>query len=145
MDKWAKPQEFSDHKQWYASMIKSVASSTRTEKRDDADEDDDRIIYNYQTAFHGVAAQLSEEEVEKLQEQDGVMAVFPETVYHLHTTRSPLFLGLEREDSTSAFTDKLSDYDVVVGVLDTGIWPESPSFNDTACPEFRLTGKARVR
>ncbi|KAL0317708.1 UNVERIFIED_CONTAM: Subtilisin-like protease SBT1.3 [Sesamum angustifolium] len=130
MDKWAKPQEFSDHKQWYSSMIKSVASS-RTERRDDADEDDDRIIYNYQTAFHGVAAQLSEEEVEKLQEQEGVMAVFPETVYHLHTTRSPLFLGLEREDSTSAFTDKLSDYDVVVGVLDTGIWPESPSFNDT--------------
>ncbi|KAK6118038.1 hypothetical protein DH2020_048203 [Rehmannia glutinosa] len=130
MDKWAKPEEFSDHKQWYSSMIKSVTSRS-TEKQEDAAGDGDRIIYNYQTAFHGVAAQLSEEEVEKLQEQTGVMALFPETVYQLHTTRSPMFLGLEREDSTSVFSDNLFNSDVVVGVLDTGIWPESPSFNDT--------------
>ncbi|KAK6155796.1 hypothetical protein DH2020_010044 [Rehmannia glutinosa] len=129
MDKWAKPDEFSDHKQWYASMIKSVTSTT--EKQEDAAGDEDRIIYNYQTAFHGVAAQLSEEEVEKVQEQTGVMALFPETVYQLHTTRSPMFLGLEREDSTSVISDNLFNSDVVVGVLDTGIWPESPSFNDT--------------
>ncbi|KAK6155799.1 hypothetical protein DH2020_010047 [Rehmannia glutinosa] len=130
MDKWAKPDEFSDHKQWYSSMIKSVTSRS-TEKQEDAAGDEDRIIYNYQTAFHGVAAQLSEEEVEKLQEQTGVMALYPETVYQLHTTRSPMFLGLEREDSTSVFSDNLFNSDVVVGVLDTGIWPESPSFNDT--------------
>ncbi|KAK6125944.1 hypothetical protein DH2020_040333 [Rehmannia glutinosa] len=130
MDKWAKPEEFSDHKQWYSSMIKSVTSRS-TEKQEDAAGDEDRIIYNYQTAFHGAAAQLSEEEVEKLQEQTGVMALYPETVYQLHTTRSPMFLGLEREDSTSVFSDNLFNSDVVVGVLDTGIWPESPSFNDT--------------
>ncbi|KAG8381441.1 hypothetical protein BUALT_Bualt06G0122300 [Buddleja alternifolia] len=130
MDKLAKPEEFSDHKQWYSSLIKKSIAS-RTEKDEDHTGDEDRIIYNYETAFHGVAAQLSEEEVERLQEQKGVMAVFPETVYQLHTTRSPMFLGLEREDSTSALSDKLFDYDVVVGVLDTGIWPESPSFNDT--------------
>ncbi|KAL3647414.1 hypothetical protein CASFOL_008382 [Castilleja foliolosa] len=138
MDKTAKPQEFSDHKQWYSSMIKSIltSSTTTTTKQTDQDdaradnEEDDRIIYNYQTAFHGVAAQLTEDEAQKLQLQNGVMATLPETLYQLHTTRSPLFLGLERQDSTTnAFTDNHSD--VVVGVLDTGIWPESPSFNDT--------------
>ncbi|KAL8049772.1 hypothetical protein ABFX02_06G041000 [Erythranthe guttata] len=133
MDKLAKPEEFSDHKQWYSSLIKSVTTKTDEydEKTGEYENDDDRIIYSYETAFHGVAARLNGDEVEKLQGQNGVTAVFPETVYQLHTTRSPMFLGLDREDSTSAFSDKLSDYDVVVGVLDTGIWPESPSFNDT--------------
>lgn len=131
MDKFAKPEEFSDHKQWYSSMIKSVTSITVQHEEDIDAGDDDRIIYNYETAFHGVAARLNGEEAERLQERNGVVSIFPETVYQLHTTRSPLFLGLEHEDSTSAFSDKLSDYDVVVGVLDTGIWPESPSFNDT--------------
>ncbi|KAL3834548.1 hypothetical protein ACJIZ3_009284 [Penstemon smallii] len=133
MDKLAKPEEFNDHFQWYSSLINSVAS--KTEKETDVGQEN-RIIYHYQTAFHGVAAQLNEEEVEKLQEQNGVMAVFPETIYHLHTTRSPMFLGLEREDTTSIIPDKLSDHDVVVGVLDTGVWPESPSFNDTGMTQI---------
>ncbi|KZV51893.1 hypothetical protein F511_09157 [Dorcoceras hygrometricum] len=130
MDKWAKPEKFTDHIQWYSSLIYSVASRT-TGTGDENSHFENRVIYNYQTAFHGVAALLSEEEVKKLQEEDGVVAVFPETVYQLHTTRSPVFLGLEHEDSTSIWSDVLSDHDVVVGVLDTGIWPESQSFNDS--------------
>ncbi|XP_047941479.1 subtilisin-like protease SBT1.3 [Salvia hispanica] len=130
MDKWAKPQEFNDHNQWYSSLIKSVTSAAINPQGEEAG-DDDRIIYTYGTAFHGVAARLSGEEVERVQQQDGVMAVFPDTMYQLHTTRSPLFLGLERQDSTSTLSYNPFDYDVVVGVLDTGVWPESPSFNDT--------------
>ncbi|XP_075497030.1 subtilisin-like protease SBT1.3 [Primulina tabacum] len=135
IDKWAKPEKFTDHNQWYSSLINSVASRT-SETGDGNLQLENRIIYNYQTAFHGVAAQLSEEEVKKLQEQDGVMAVFPEAVYQLHTTRSPVFLGLEHEDSTSIWSDVLSDHDVVVGVLDTGIWPESQSFNDSGMTQI---------
>ncbi|GFP98377.1 subtilisin-like protease [Phtheirospermum japonicum] len=88
MDKSAKPQEFSDHKQWYSSMIKSILTSTTTTTK---------------TAFHGVAAQLTEDEARKLQQQNGVMATFPETLYQLHTTRSPLFLGLERINEQEEF------------------------------------------
>ncbi|KAL8497372.1 hypothetical protein ACS0TY_020891 [Phlomoides rotata] len=122
MDKAAKPQQFSDHKQWYSSMLQSVTSDGG---------DADRIIYHYETAFQGIAARLTEEEAERLNHQSGVTALFPETLLHLHTTRSPTFLGLQREDSTTTFSDKSFHYDVVVGVLDTGIWPESPSFNDS--------------
>ncbi|KAG5616770.1 hypothetical protein H5410_016594 [Solanum commersonii] len=129
IDKWAKPDVFIDHVKWYSSLVKSVLPSTpEGEKTGDEEE---RILYNYHTAFHGVAAQLSEEEVKKLQERNGVLAVFPEIKYQLHTTRSPLFLGLDREDSSKLWADSLSDHNVIVGVLDTGIWPESPSFNDT--------------
>lgn len=128
MDKSEMPASFSHHLEWYSSTIKSVAS--QVQKESDG-EDEERVIYNYETAFHGVAALLSEEEAERLEEKLGVVAIFPETVYQLHTTRSPMFLGLEPADSTSVWSEKLSDNDVVVGVLDTGIWPESESFNDT--------------
>ncbi|XP_065870706.1 subtilisin-like protease SBT1.3 [Euphorbia lathyris] len=133
MDKSAKPQQFSNHLQWYSSKVESVLS--------ESDDDEERIIYSYQTAFHGVAAKLSEEEAERLKESDGVVAVFPETRYELHTTRSPTFLGLEPQDSTSVFSDKIADHDVVVGVLDTGIWPESESFNDTGMTPLPLHWK----
>lgn len=128
MDKWAKPQEFSNHAQWYSSMLNSVAS--RTEEK----QENERIIYTYQTAIHGVAARLTQEEAEKLESEDGVLAVIPDTVYQLHTTRSPMFLGLENEESNvnnNSSKDKISGHNVVIGVLDTGIWPESPSFNDS--------------
>ncbi|XP_057481883.1 LOW QUALITY PROTEIN: subtilisin-like protease SBT1.3 [Actinidia eriantha] len=128
MDKSAMPETFTDHIEWYASVIKSVATTPEKE----ASGDDERIIYTYQTAFHGVAARLSEEEAERLEELHGVMAIFPETKYELHTTRSPVFLGLEPEKSTkSIWSDNLANHDVIVGVVDTGIWPESQSFNDT--------------
>ncbi|KAK3220879.1 hypothetical protein Dsin_014849 [Dipteronia sinensis] len=127
MDKSAMPESFSSHLDWYSSKVKSILVEPETE----GDDDQDRIIYSYQNAFHGVAARLSEEEAERLEEEDGVVAVFPDTKYELHTTRSPLFLGLEPEDSTSVWSENLADHDVIVGVLDTGIWPESESFNDT--------------
>ncbi|XP_007038510.2 PREDICTED: subtilisin-like protease SBT1.3 [Theobroma cacao] len=128
MDKSAMPASFSSHLEWYSSKVKSVImSNTQSE----GDGDGERIIYSYQNAFHGVAAQLTEDEAERLEEEDGVVAILPEMKYQLHTTRSPMFLGLEPEESTSIWSQKLTDHDVIVGVLDTGIWPESESFNDT--------------
>ncbi|KAM5557197.1 subtilisin-like protease SBT1.3 [Rosa sericea] len=129
MDKSAKPESFTTHLDWYSSKVNSVLN--KPDKGDDQNQD--RIIYTYQTAFHGVAAQLSKQEADLLEQQDGVLAIFPEQKYQLHTTRSPLFLGLEPHDSTTdnVWSQRVSDHDVIVGVLDTGVWPESQSFNDT--------------
>ncbi|KAF3951276.1 hypothetical protein ACB098_10G161000 [Castanea mollissima] len=126
MDKSAMPNSFTNHLDWYSSKVKSVLLEPENEG------DEDRIMYNYQTAFHGVAVQLSQEEAERLEEEDGVVAIFPETKYQLHTTRSPLFLRLEAGYSTNnnVWGQKILGHDVIVGVLDTGIWPESESFND---------------
>lgn len=121
------PRAFSSHLEWYSSKVKSVLSKSLEAENDDQD----RIIYSYQTAFHGVAAKLSEEEAGRLEKEVGVLAIFPETKYQLHTTRSPIFLGLEPAQSMNLWSQMTVDHDVVVGVLDTGIWPESESFNDT--------------
>ncbi|KAG6483898.1 subtilisin-like protease SBT1.3 [Zingiber officinale] len=124
-----KPRAFATHFEWYASAINSVTASTLDEP------DGNRIVYSYDTAFHGFAATLGESEAELLGRVPGVLAVLPETVYDLHTTRSPEFLGIGPEViSNGVWSSGLADHDVVVGVLDTGIWPENPSFADAALP-----------
>ncbi|GAA0139970.1 serine protease [Lithospermum erythrorhizon] len=57
----------------------------------------------------------------------GVTSVVPDQLRHLHTTYTPAFLGLA--DTISIWPN--ADYadDVVVGILDTGVWPERESFN----------------
>jgi hypothetical protein len=59
----------------------------------------------------------------------GVLGVFPDTRLQLDTDRSPAFIGATR------FWQRLGGQaeageGVIVGVLDTGIWPEHPSFSD---------------
>ncbi|XP_068654904.1 subtilisin-like protease SBT1.7 [Aristolochia californica] len=109
------PASFSDHRLWYDSSLKSVSDSAE-------------IIYSYETVVHGFAARLTEEEAELLEQREGILSVFPEMKYELHTTRSPEFLGLETAEGL--IPESNSAADVIVGVLDTGVWPESKSFND---------------
>ncbi|KAK4795847.1 hypothetical protein SAY86_028173 [Trapa natans] len=129
MDKSAMPKSFSNHFKWYSSKISSVVSKLRNSEKEEAKQE--RIIYNYQHAFHGVAAQLSEEEAMMLEEEEGVHAVIPEYKYELHTTRSPIFLGLDPGGGKHMSPHYVENHDVIVGVLDTGIWPESESFIDS--------------
>ncbi|ERN12025.1 hypothetical protein AMTR_s00165p00066890 [Amborella trichopoda] len=57
---------------------------------------------------------------------DGVVSVFPSKNKQLHTTRSWDFMGF----SDSANRNLSIENNVVIGVIDTGIWPESKSFSD---------------
>uniref|UniRef100_F6HP89 Cucumisin n=1 Tax=Vitis vinifera TaxID=29760 RepID=F6HP89_VITVI len=56
---------------------------------------------------------------------DGVVSVVPNSMLELHTTRSWDFMGFTQ----SHVRDSLGG-DVIIGLLDTGIWPESESFSD---------------
>lgn len=56
----------------------------------------------------------------------GVISVFPNRKAQLHTTRSWDFMGLSEQVSRVPSVES----DIIVGVIDTGIWPESPSFLD---------------
>ncbi|KAJ7544683.1 hypothetical protein O6H91_09G089200 [Diphasiastrum complanatum] len=71
----------------------------------------------------------------------GVVSIFESKVRTLQTTRSWDFLGIEKGKSTNSrshFHDLWIKanfgQDVIVGLLDTGIWPESPSFHDGSLP-----------
>ncbi|XP_042486341.1 subtilisin-like protease SBT1.5 [Macadamia integrifolia] len=129
----AKPSIFSTHKHWYESSLKSISSQISpddTTTSSVASHEGSRIIHTYQTVFHGFSAKLSPSEAQRLQDLTGVLAVIPEQVRHLQTTRSPQFLGLKTGDSSGLLKESDFGSDLVIGVIDTGIWPERQSFND---------------
>jgi hypothetical protein len=55
-----------------------------------------------------------------------VVSIFPSTTLQLQTTRSWDFMGF----NVTASGKRGTHSDIIVGVIDTGIWPESESFND---------------
>ncbi|KAF9598279.1 hypothetical protein IFM89_026398, partial [Coptis chinensis] len=84
------------------------------------------LIYTYKKSFNGFAAWLTEQESKKVLGAQGVISVFPSRTLKTHTTRSWDFLGLP---STVKRIPEVES-NVIIGLIDTGIWPESESFND---------------
>ncbi|KAJ4832237.1 hypothetical protein Tsubulata_001995, partial [Turnera subulata] len=99
------------------SMLENVLGSTSSAK--------ESLVYSYGRSFNGFAARLSEVEVHKISKMDGVVSVMPNHLLKLHTTRSWDFMGFSQGKLGAPL-----EGNVVVGLLDTGIWPESESFND---------------
>ncbi|GLT76398.1 hypothetical protein SLA2020_480610 [Shorea laevis] len=87
------------------------------------------LIHHYSHAFRGFSAMLTEDEASLLSQYDGIVSVFPDSVLQLHTTRSWDFLEVTSSSKFSQNHQQVSS-DVIVGIIDTGIWPESPSFSD---------------
>ncbi|KAM0068949.1 putative cucumisin [Helianthus debilis subsp. tardiflorus] len=56
---------------------------------------------------------------------DGVVSVFPSQQKQLLTTRSWDFIGFPQDVKRAPL-----ESDVIVGMLDSGVWPESESFKD---------------
>lgn len=91
-----------------------------------------RMIYSYHHVIHGFAARLSAEDVKDMEKMDGFVSARPARVYNLHTTHSPSFLGLHQ--NLGVWLGSNYGKGVIIGVLDTGITPNHPSFNDEGMP-----------
>ncbi|KAJ4972150.1 hypothetical protein NE237_005249 [Protea cynaroides] len=83
------------------------------------------LVYSYKKSFNGFAAKLSEQEQKKFRGMEGVVSVFPSKTLQLHTTRSWDFLGFP----TTVKRVSAVESDVIIGMIDSGIWPESKSFS----------------
>ncbi|KAK7283262.1 hypothetical protein RIF29_12667 [Crotalaria pallida] len=116
MDKFNMPASFNNHLHWYDSSLKSVSDSAE-------------MLYTYKHVAHGFSARLTTQEADLLAKQQGILAVIPEVRYELHTTRTPEFLGMDKITSLLPASGKQGE--VIVGVFDTGVWPELKSFDDT--------------
>jgi subtilisin family serine protease len=88
----------------------------------------DAKIYSYVYTFNGFAAKLSAAQVAGLSAQPDVVNVWADEIYQLETDNSPDFLGLNADGGL--WDMGLTGEDVIIGVIDTGIWPEHPSFAD---------------
>ncbi|GJU78729.1 subtilisin-like protease SBT4.3 [Tanacetum coccineum] len=77
-------------------------------------------------SFNGFAAYVTEAEVQKLKRLPGVESVFLCRKLYPQTTRSMDYIqlsdGIARNPGVAS--------DITIGVIDSGIWPESPSFKD---------------
>ncbi|XP_027771472.1 subtilisin-like protease SBT3.4 isoform X2 [Solanum pennellii] len=91
----------------------------------------DSIIYSYKHGFSGFAARLTKSQAKKIAELPDVVHVVPNHFFKLHTTRSWDYLGLsESSPPTNLLHEANMGDGIIIGVLDTGIWPESEAFND---------------
>ncbi|OEL14514.1 Subtilisin-like protease SBT1.5 [Dichanthelium oligosanthes] len=126
-DHLAKPSQFATPEHWYTFVVATLSPATSPE----------RIFYVYDTVMHGFAAELTDDEARRLSDAPGVSGVYKDTVVHLHTTRSPGFLSLDKD--FGIWPDTGFGDNVIIGFVDTGIWPESASFNDSGLGPVRPT------
>ena len=90
--------------------------------------DDGDIVHDYVNALNGFSATLSYAEANKVAGHPDVAFVVPDELRQLTTDSSPTFLGLD--GPAGPWSTGYDGEGVVVGVIDTGIWPEHPSFAD---------------
>ncbi|XP_062079613.1 subtilisin-like protease SBT1.2 [Humulus lupulus] len=116
---------FTSKLNWHISFLEQSISS---------DEDpSSRLLYSYSSALEGFAAQLTESELESMQKLPSVVAIRPDERLQLQTTYSYKFLGLSPARENAWYKAGFGR-GTIIGVLDTGVWPESPSFNDHLMP-----------
>jgi subtilisin family serine protease len=88
----------------------------------------DKKIYDFSVALNGFAAQLTKAQANEMAKQPGVVRVRPDEMRYKTTDNTPVFLGLT--DAAGPYAKGITGENVVVGIIDTGIWPEHPSFAD---------------
>lgn len=126
-----KPESFSTHHDWYTWQLQSISTDPQSQT-----ESESPLLYTYKTSFNGFSAFLDTEEAESLLRSDSILDVFEDPVYTLDTTRTPEFLGLKSEFGVASGYSGHASNGVIIGVLDTGVWPESKSYDDYGMPEI---------
>lgn len=66
-----------------------------------------------------------------MERKPGFLQVFPNRIVPLLTAHTPDFLGLQQE-KPGLWNDSDFDWGVIIGILDSGIHLELPSFKDGA-------------
>jgi hypothetical protein len=95
--------------------------------------DRSQVLATYDTVFNGFAAKLTEAEALSLRANAGVADVFEDTPRQLDTVSTANFLKLTAPGglwSQTVAGSALKGENLVVGIIDGGIWPENPAFFD---------------
>jgi len=88
-----------------------------------------RVLHTYRTVFNGMAMVVPADAVKEVAQLPGVAAVFVDELQPLATERSPYFIGAPKLWRQLGGVEKAGE-GVIIGVIDSGIWPEHPSFSD---------------
>ncbi|MQM23900.1 hypothetical protein Taro_056970 [Colocasia esculenta] len=120
-----------DRQEWHRSFLPTVGTSS----------DASQMIYSYGNVISGFAATLSGEELQAMAAKEGFLHANPDRILPLQTTHTAEFLGLQLQDGFV----KGSNFGrgVIVGLLDTGVYPDHPSFSDDGMPPPPAKWKGR--
>ncbi|KAK7389744.1 hypothetical protein VNO78_25035 [Psophocarpus tetragonolobus] len=130
MNTSAMPKAFSTQQSWYLSTISSALQNSKYS----TNHLNSKLIYTYTNVFSGFCANLSPKELEALKTTPGYVSSMRDLLAKPDTTHSPHFLGLN--NNVGAWPVSQFGKDVIVGLVDTGIWPESESFKEEGMSEI---------
>nr|ABN05870.1 Proteinase inhibitor I9, subtilisin propeptide [Medicago truncatula] len=132
MNKSFFPQVFTNHHDWFKSTIHSLKSKTLVlddhDQQEASKQSQKKLVYTYDNAMYGFCAMLSSNELEIIKNIDGFVSAYQDRTATIDTTHTFEFLSLDSPSGlwhASNFGD-----DIIVGVIDSGVWPESQSFKD---------------
>ncbi|XP_059636708.1 subtilisin-like protease SBT3 [Cornus florida] len=126
MDKSHMPKIFPSHHHWYSSTVDSIKLASHTTSN--GHQSKPELVYTYDNALHGFSALLSQDELETLRNSPGFVSAYSDGKITLETTHSTEFLSLN--PVTGLWPASHYGKDVIIAVIDSGVWPESKSFND---------------
>ncbi|KAJ4799957.1 Subtilisin-like serine protease [Rhynchospora pubera] len=110
---------------WHNSLLSTVLKDSSAS----------RLIYSYNTVVNGFAAKLTEEEVQELLKHPWcVRAILANNRYKLTTTQTPKFLNLRGRGGLWRRTKNMGE-GMIIGIIDSGIWPDHPSFSGKGMPK----------
>lgn len=88
-----------------------------------------KVTHRYRAAFNGMALRLPASRISALAALPGVAEVYEDALLQPLTDTSPAFIGAPALWNAMGGQASAGE-GVIVGVLDTGIWPEHPSLSD---------------
>ena len=89
-----------------------------------------RKLYSYGYTVNAFAAELTPAQARRLQRAAGVLRVQKDVALRQATSFTPNYLGLAGPTGVWAETGATGE-DIIIGLLDSGIWPEHASVSDS--------------
>jgi subtilase family protein/PA domain-containing protein/peptidase inhibitor I9 len=125
-----------------SAKVTAYSAHLRRAQSDVAGEYGAKPLDSFTVAANGFVADLSAAQALDLATDRRVLLVEKSRTLHIDTWRSPRFLGLSGESGVwkKHGSRATAGSGVVVGVLDSGVWPESKSFSGA-----RLTKKPKTK
>ncbi|PKI12581.1 S8 family serine peptidase [Colwellia sp. 12G3] len=87
-----------------------------------------KILHSFKHTYNGFTAKLNAKQKQQLEAHPDVLGVWEDRLEIINTANTPEFLGLTGPGGQH--TMNVKGEGVIIGIIDTGIWPENPSFAD---------------